>query len=101
MKWDHFKGEKWKNTIDVENFIEENYTEYKGDESFLVGPTEKTKKEANEKQNKKYSWSNYFNTRAWSVNICSLFADTSSRIWSSCLEHIGNYHFANCYLYLF
>ena len=44
MKWDHFKGEKWKNTIDVENFIEENYTEYKGDESFLVGPTEKTKK---------------------------------------------------------
>lgn len=43
MKWDNFKGDKWKTTVDVENFIVENYTEYTGDESFLVGPTEKTK----------------------------------------------------------
>ncbi len=39
-----FKGEKWKNNIDVENFIMENYTEYTGDESFLTSPTDKTKK---------------------------------------------------------
>lgn len=44
MKWDNFKGEKWKNSVDVENFIVENYTEYTGDDSFLVGPTDKTKK---------------------------------------------------------
>lgn len=39
-----FKGEKWKNTIDVEAFIQDNYTEYNGDASFLKGPTDKTKK---------------------------------------------------------
>lgn len=39
-----FKGEKWKNTIDVESFIQDNYTEYTEDASFLKGPTEKTKK---------------------------------------------------------
>lgn len=39
-----FKGEKWKNNIDVEDFILQNYTEYTGDESFLEGPTDKTKK---------------------------------------------------------
>lgn len=39
-----FKGEKWKNTIDVEAFIQDNYTEYTEDASFLKGPTEKTKK---------------------------------------------------------
>ena len=39
-----FKGEKWRNNIDVENFIMENYTEYTGDESFLTSPTDKTKK---------------------------------------------------------
>lgn len=42
--WKNFKGEKWKQTIDVATFIKENYKEYKGDESFLQGPTEKTKK---------------------------------------------------------
>ena len=42
--WKNFKGEKWKQTIDVATFIKENYKEYKGDETFLQGPTEKTKK---------------------------------------------------------
>ncbi len=42
--WKDFKGESWKQTIDVKQFILDNYTEYKGDESFLVGPTEKTKR---------------------------------------------------------
>lgn len=42
MYWQGFKGTKWKNNIDVENFIEENYTEYLGDDSFLEGISEKT-----------------------------------------------------------
>ena len=37
-----FKGTLWKNEINVENFIIENYTEYLGDDSFLVGSTIKT-----------------------------------------------------------
>ena len=44
MIWDKFKGENWKHNIDVENFIKENYTEYTGDESFLCGISNKTKK---------------------------------------------------------
>ncbi len=43
-EWIGFIGEKWKKEINVFDFIRENYTEYKGDESFLVGPTDKTKK---------------------------------------------------------
>ena len=39
-----FKGDKWKDKIDVKQFILDNYTEYTGDDSFLVGLTEKTKK---------------------------------------------------------
>lgn len=42
--WNKFKGSKWKESVDVSDFIINNYTEYKGDESFLVGPTSKTDK---------------------------------------------------------
>ena len=42
--WDKFKGSKWKESIDVSDFIINNYTEYKGDESFLVRSTDKTNK---------------------------------------------------------
>ncbi len=45
-----FKGEKWKKEINVKQFILDNYTEYKGDESFLCPPTEKTKR-LNDKYN--------------------------------------------------
>lgn len=37
-----FKGSKWKEDIDVRDFIVNNYTQYDGDESFLRGPTKKT-----------------------------------------------------------
>ena len=40
----NFKGENWKNKIDVSDFIINNYKLYEGDDSFLVGPTEKTNK---------------------------------------------------------
>ena len=42
--WRSFKGETWKNTIDVRDFIMSNVTPYTGDESFLTESTEKTKK---------------------------------------------------------
>ncbi len=42
--WVGFVGESWKNSIDVRSFIQENYTPYDGDENFLSGPTERTRK---------------------------------------------------------
>ena len=42
--WHLFKGEKWKNEIDVSDFIDNNYKEYKGDDSFLVAKSKKTAK---------------------------------------------------------
>ena len=44
MCWDGFKGRKWRDDIDVRDFIQNNYTIYDGDESFLEGPTEATNK---------------------------------------------------------
>ena len=41
-EWKSFKGGNWVDTIDVENFIETNYKEYVGDESFLEGTTKRT-----------------------------------------------------------
>lgn len=41
--WHGFKGEKWKNDINVRDFIQSNYTPYEGDESFLEGATDRTK----------------------------------------------------------
>ncbi len=43
-KWQDFKGQTWKNEVNVEDFIKENYKEYLGDDSFLNAPTEKTKR---------------------------------------------------------
>ena len=39
-----FQGTSWKHEIDVRDFIQHNYEPYDGDESFLQGPSEKTKK---------------------------------------------------------
>ena len=44
MNWSNFKGNIWKNKIDVESFIRDNYTEYLGDDSFLSGISSNTKK---------------------------------------------------------
>ncbi len=41
---ENFKGFIWKREINVRDFIQYNYTPYDGDDSFLVGPTEKTTK---------------------------------------------------------
>ena len=43
-EWNNFKGDSWKNEINVNDFIKNNYTEYKDNEDFLVGTTIKTDK---------------------------------------------------------
>lgn len=42
--WAGFKGDAWKHEINVRDFIQNNYTPYEGDESFLASSSEKTKK---------------------------------------------------------
>ena len=44
MEYRGFKGKKWQEEINVRDFIQENYTPYEGDGSFLVGVSEKTEK---------------------------------------------------------
>ena len=43
-QWQGFKGTKWQDEVDVRDFIQNNYTSYDGDESFLVGPSKATEK---------------------------------------------------------
>ena len=43
-QWNGFKGKTWKNEINVRDFIQNNYTAYEGDASFLAGATEATTK---------------------------------------------------------
>ena len=43
-QWNGFEGKNWKNSVDVRDFIQNNYKPYDGDERFLVGPTEGTEK---------------------------------------------------------
>ena len=43
-QWHGFKGRKWMEEINTRDFIQNNYTPYDGDESFLTGPTEATNK---------------------------------------------------------
>jgi formate C-acetyltransferase len=43
-QWNGFKGRLWKEEINVRDFIQNNYTPYDGDESFLADPTEATNK---------------------------------------------------------
>ncbi|MBO5037673.1 MAG: formate C-acetyltransferase [Clostridia bacterium] len=40
--WTGFNGQTWKDEINVRDFIQQNYKEYKGDADFLAGPTERT-----------------------------------------------------------
>lgn len=42
--WEQFKGQVWKKEINVRDFIQNNYTPYDGDDSFLVPSTDKTQK---------------------------------------------------------
>lgn len=41
--WKGFKAGRWQTTIDVQNFIQKNYTPHEGDSAFLAGPTDRTR----------------------------------------------------------
>ena len=44
-EWEGFVPGRWSNTsVNVRDFIQKNFTPYDGDDSFLAGPTEATKK---------------------------------------------------------
>ena len=43
-QWKNFKEGNWTKSIDVRDFIQKNYKQYNGDDSFLASKTEKTKK---------------------------------------------------------
>ncbi|MBR0458856.1 MAG: formate C-acetyltransferase [Victivallales bacterium] len=43
-QWNGFKGRMWKEEVNVRDFIQNNFTAYEGDKSFLAGPTPATDK---------------------------------------------------------
>ena len=43
-EWNGFEGRIWKDEVNVRDFIQKNYHQYDGDESFLEAPTEATNK---------------------------------------------------------
>jgi len=42
--WQEFNSGLWQKQINVRDFIQQNYTPYEGNESFLAGPTRRTRK---------------------------------------------------------
>ena len=42
-EWYKFQGGSWETEVNVDDFIQKNFTPYDGDESFLAGATENTK----------------------------------------------------------
>ncbi len=43
-QWNNFVPGAWQEKIDVRDFIQKNYKPYTGDDKFLAGPTERTKR---------------------------------------------------------
>jgi formate C-acetyltransferase len=41
--WRGFAGARWRERVDVRDFIQANYTPYEGDAAFLTGPTDRTR----------------------------------------------------------
>ena len=44
IAWRNFRSGTWEKTINVRDFIQRNYQPYSGDDSFLAGATDRTKK---------------------------------------------------------
>ena len=42
-EWRDFQGGAWENKVNVDDFIQKNFTPYDGDASFLTGATQNTK----------------------------------------------------------
>ena len=43
INWNGFKSGVWQNEINVRDFIQKNYTEYRGGADFLAEPTPRTR----------------------------------------------------------
>ena len=41
-EWRGFKGNQWQSEVNLRDFVQNNYTSYDGDESFLAEPTQAT-----------------------------------------------------------
>ncbi|MFE5369054.1 pyruvate formate-lyase-activating protein [Streptomyces mirabilis] len=41
--WRGYAGTRWRECVDVRDFIQANYTPYEGDGAFLTGPTDRTR----------------------------------------------------------
>ena len=52
-QWNGFVEGDWQSSINVRDFIDKNYTPYEGDDSFLQGPTDRTKRVFEKFQNLK------------------------------------------------
>ena len=50
-QWNGFHGETWKKCIDVQDFIHQNVASYEGDDSFLMGATERQQQRLMQKLN--------------------------------------------------
>ena len=42
IEWRGFKGNQWQSEVNLRDFVQNNYTSYDGDESFLAEPTQAT-----------------------------------------------------------
>ena len=42
--WNGFAAGEWQRSIDVRSFIQKNWTPYLGDDAFLAGPTQRTRR---------------------------------------------------------
>ena len=65
--WNGFKGKLWRDEVNVRDFIQNNYTPYEGDSSFLEAPTEATARK---------EWCSRYGNRScnWSYSLwCSLY----------------------------
>ena len=56
-QWEGFGGHLWKEEVNVRDFIQHNYTQYDGDESFLAGPTEESCRSSRRKSAPKAAFS--------------------------------------------
>lgn len=50
-QWNGFKGDLWKQEVDVRDFIQKNYSLYTGDDNFLSNTSQKTQKVWNKSRN--------------------------------------------------
>ena len=92
-EWDGFKEGRWSTTsVNVRDFIKKNYTPYDGDESFLAGPTEATKKLW---ENPRYNSFHYISPHLRISNCSSCGTFKHFMIWRNTPKGISSGSFQN------